>query len=192
MEYEGEMEFMMKRLSAVAVVACLAAAPAVAQQEAPEVPETTAKIVACRSIEAAEARLACYDAATVGLAERVEEIEAEQAAIAANPELSLPQWARIDPSAGKKQVNREKKKEEKKDKGDEELEVTVVKVFQNNAGRYFLRLDNGQLWSQVVIERIDEPDSLPAKGRIWKSFYGSPWFEFDDKSYQDFKIQRVK
>lgn|GEM_PF-2860177 len=187
MTCDGDMEFEMKYLTVLAFVAAMSAIPAVAQ----EISDTTSKIVDCREIEATEARLACYDKATVALEKQVEAVKAAEAALAADPERALPQWARIDPSADKKQVKREKKKK-KEDKRDEEMEVTVVKVFQNNAGRYFIRLDNGQLWSQVVIERIDQPDNLPAKGRIWKSFYGSPWFEFEDKSYQDFKIKRVK
>ncbi|MEZ5946362.1 MAG: hypothetical protein R3C13_01725 [Hyphomonas sp.] len=180
------------RISGLAIVAGLAAGAATGES----LTDVGSEVVACRAIEADDARLACYDAAAATLSDTLETAaaeapEAESVEVADNDmEAKLPFWARIAPGADKKQVNREKK--EKVNTQPEEMEVVIISVFQNNAGRYFFKTDDGQLWQQVEIEKIKEPKQLPAKGRIWKSVYGAPWFEFDDLSWQDFKVKRVK
>lgn len=125
----------------IAALAAFAAVPAAAQSAAGQVPEALTRVTNCRTVTAAEERLACYD----------REVAALQTA------QSSGQIVAMD----RQQVRRTRQSlfglalpnlDVFGDHSDDEaarIESTIRSATQNGAGKWIIELEDGARWVQV-------------------------------------------
>ena len=92
---------------------------------------------------------------------------------------STPIWARVfkrDETSG----------------ADDSINVSVVRILRNNAGRHFFITADGQEWEQTMAATVRPPSSLPAAATIKESLVGSPGLSFDDGPSGTYKVRRTK
>lgn len=92
---------------------------------------------------------------------------------------SLPLWARVF------------SRDNEDDKADA-INISVVRILRNNAGRHFFITADGQEWEQTVAETVRPPKSLPAQATIEEALFGSPRLTFDDGPSGAYTVRRTK
>ncbi len=150
-------------------VACLAAfaTAASAQQPAPqERPELLSRLVACRAVTAAEARLACYDAAASALdsAERQGEVVVvDRAQVnAARRQLfgfELPSITLFDAGPAPERID--------------SVETTLTRAVAAGDGKWTFVLADGSTWRQIDSERVNFRNQAGQAVRVRRATLGS-------------------
>jgi hypothetical protein len=165
------------RVFILLTAAALAAGAAFAQ-EAP-----LAKVYACAGLPKADKRLACYDAAIAGLKQaeatggvavvsREQVVEASEQAFG----FSNPEAAGIAAPNAAEQLDN--------------LQVTIASAAKRADGKYRFTLDNGQVWDQIEVERIDRLGAFPVKAGIKAAALGS--FLMRIEGGRSIRVRRVK
>lgn len=164
------------------------ALPAMAD-ELRTVAESTAS---CRSIEDSTARLACFDSASLALAEALRSVAEEPSPTAqsaeplAQAETDEPSWAAAplppEPTASASGEDAQEPRE---------FEVVIVRITVNSAGRHKFYTDDGAVWEQTVIEQVRPPRSLPAVAELKQRVFGNPTIKFD-VSNQSYRVRRLE
>jgi hypothetical protein len=130
----------MRKLTLMAVIAVLAADPAIAKTPPPTaLPANVQALLACRSIADSNQRLACYDRESGTVAQAVEKkdlvvIDRAQATAAKKSlfGFSVPSFAGLLGGGDVQQI-----------------EGTVAGVSQNADGGWVIKLADGSVWSQT-------------------------------------------
>jgi hypothetical protein len=91
----------------------------------------------------------------------------------------LPIWARVF------------SREDDADKPDA-INVSVVRILRNNAGRHFFIMADGQEWEQTMADPVRPPSSLPAEATIEEALIGNPRLTFDEGPSGAYKVRRTK
>ncbi len=127
-------------------------------------------VVACKTIEEAEARLACYD-------EKVAALDAAQK----NADIILTDKAAVK-EAQKGLFGFELPKLKIFGSGDddiEEIEAVVKSVTANRAGQVTITLEDGARWQQVDTKILNREPREGSKARIRRGSMGSYLVTFD-------------
>lgn len=165
------------RVFILLTVAALAAGAAFAQ-EAP-----LAKVYACAGLPKADERLACYDAAIAGLKQAeatggVAVVSREQITEASEQAFGFrkPEAAGIAAPNAAQQLDN--------------VQVTIASAAKRADGKYRFTLDNGQVWDQIEVERIDRIGAFPLKAEIKAAALGS--FLMRIEGGRSIRVRRVK
>lgn len=140
--------------------------PAQAQVTPGARPESMDRLVACRQIAGAEARLACYDAAVaqfdtaqrqgdVVVVDRAQVSQARRQLFG----FQLPAVTLFDQGQQPEQV--------------EAIETTLVRAGQSGEGRWVFTLADGGVWRQVDTERVNFRNRPGEPVRIRRAALGS-------------------
>lgn len=184
----------MLRLGSLLLGGLLLSAPALGADPLRAAAEDAAK---CRTLEDAEARLACFDAASAPLAEALQ--------AAAGPERGTPEResataaaaasARRPPSEAEEDVPTwaaaPQYTEEDRAEDSSEFEATIVRITRNNVGRHRFYTDEGAVWEQTQIVEVRPPRSLPAVAEFKRMLTGNPTIKFD-VSNRAYRVRRIE
>lgn len=150
-------------------VTCFAAfaSAASAQQSTPaERPEVLSRLVACRSVTAPEARLACYDAAAGALdtAQRQGEVVVVDRAqvTAARRQLfgfELPNITLFETGAAPERID--------------SVETTLTRAAMAGEGKWVFVLSDGSTWRQLDSERVTFQNEAGQAVRVRRASLGS-------------------
>lgn len=168
----------------ILLCATVLAAGAAFAQDAP-----LAKVYACAGLAKADERLACYDAAVAGLKQAevtggVAVVSREQVAEASEQSFGFrkPEAADIARAAG---IAVPKAAEQ-----PDNVQVTIATAAKRGDGKYRFTLDNGQVWDQIEIEKVDRLGALPLKAEIKAAALGSFLMRIDGG--RSIRVRRVK
>ncbi len=150
-------------------VTCVTALAGVAsaQQAVPaERPEALSRLVACRSVTAPEARLACYDAAAGALDaahQQGEVVIVDRAQVSAARRqqfgLETPNSASLDAAAPPERV--------------ESVETTLTRAAQGGEGKWVFVLSDGSTWRQIDTDRVTFRNEAGQAVRVRRAALGS-------------------
>lgn len=136
------------------------------QASAPERPELLSRLVACRSVTAADARLACYDAATGALdsAERQGEVVVVDRAqvSAARRQLfgfELPSITLFDSGPTPERID--------------SVETTLARASSAGDGKWTFVLADGGTWRQIDSDRVSFRNTAGQPVRVRRATLGS-------------------
>lgn len=197
--------------TALAGVLAAAGAQAAAQQAgAPEHTSAIETALACRSIEADQARLACQDAALAALAEAV---EAGRVSVAAEEPRSSDGGGAAAALAGLGGLfTRDRDEDAPSQAREEALEdgsvavygrdgqieevrgLPVDRVTEGRFGKLTVYLENGQVWRQTDTYRISAPDEDELNGltaEVDSGLFGSHFMELSHNPRR-FRAERVR
>lgn len=131
---------------AVLLVCAAATASMLVAAEPAKIPAALQKLLACRSIAAADARLACYDAqvdALVAAVERKDIVAVDRAQVRTARKslfgLTLPNFSIF---------GGDKDADDKETEGFSEIESTIRQVRQISPNRWLVVLEDGARWVQ--------------------------------------------
>lgn len=196
--------------TALAGVLATAGAQAAAQQAGADREENALDAaLACRSIEADQARLACQDAALAALAEA---IEAGRVSVAASesrssgggPAAALAGLGGLFTREADEDAPSQAREEALEDGSvavygrDGQIEevrgLPVARVSAGRFGKLTVYLENGQVWRQTDTYRISAPDDDELDGltaEVDSGLFGSHFMELSHNSRR-FRAERVR
>jgi hypothetical protein len=155
-----------KYLLVMAIATAGAAAPAVAQQETPQRPQTLTQVIACRALQSAEERLACYDRTVAALdaAEASRELVVMDRSQVRRTRRTLFGLALPDLGLFGDDNNEE---------GVSELQSTLRGVSQTPYGKWVLTLEDGARWIQIDTRNLPRDPRSGHPIRIRRAAMGS-------------------
>jgi hypothetical protein len=172
---------MHKPMLAALAAALLAGGPAVAKQHAPDTgtPAQVQKLMACRTITAADQRLACYDRETAAMNEAIATkdlvmVDKERARAAGRSlfGFTIPNFAGLFGSNGE----------------ISQIDATIKGTSHNSDGGWTLTLDDGSVWTQT-----DDWPGLDArvgkKVLVKRGVLGSYWLSIPGQN--GIKVKRI-
>lgn len=146
--------------------AAIGSAAAAQTTVAPARPELLSRLVSCRSVTAAEARLACYDAATTALdsAEREGQVVVvDRAQVnAARRQLfgfDLPSISLFDSGPTPEKID--------------SVETTLARASIAGDGKWTFVLSDGGTWRQIDSERVSFRNTAGQEVRVRRATLGS-------------------
>jgi hypothetical protein len=162
----------MKSLAAAFAFAATAAT-AQAQGAPQQSPELVRRLIDCRKLAAAEARLACFDDATSAIAAAIDGkdlVVADRAQISKARRsifgLAMPDLDRLFGGGGGDTSSR-------RGEGADEITATVARSFQSPRGEWTMILDDGSRWVQTDTRELLHDPKKGSTIRIRRAAMGS-------------------
>ncbi len=167
----------MKRAAILSLPFYLIAAPALAQKEPPKRPEAFEKLVGCRTIADAAARLSCYDTQVERLdtAEKNSEVVVLDKAEVRKARRGL--FGFTVPDLG---IFGGRKSEAADKEEITEIESTIKSAGVNRAGKWTFVIEDGARWVQTDTANIRTP-KVGMKIRIREAAMGSYFANIADR-----------
>ncbi|MFC3093822.1 hypothetical protein DRW07_10110 [Alteromonas sediminis] len=171
--------------------------------------EAAKKAVNCSNISDADARLACFDAASKRLSALLApEMVAKPAETPVKPTTPVkPAPARTETVAAKPDVKKKAESieeetlptwasgprhtEEERKQDSDDFTATIVRITSNNLGRHRFYTEDGAVWEQTQLVKVRKPRSLPAVAEFRRKMTGNPVISFEN-SGRSYRVRRIK